>query len=263
MSDLHRSQLEEQYLDASLLLFMDEYAESQGKQLLEDYLDSGIQMPEQLDNVCQALILTQQKKSEKDILLRRTARRASKAAVVALVCLLLCANLVLSVEALRVPFLNFCFDARRYFSSLSFQTEEQLPSDSSDDTISLPISAPAGYRISMKQHNYDDYSLIREDSTLFLGYQDEAGHTLMIQTLPAAGSFSIDTEDAEATRFLLNGMQAIHIRQEEDGMLRTIWIDPERQRLFDVSCNGLSDADFEQYIYELSGMFMSPTLYAD
>lgn len=85
----------------------------------------------------------------------------------------------------------------------------------------------------------------------------------MFHTLPAKGALSIDTEDAESVEFLLNGMQAIQIRQEAEHTLRTIWVDPDRQRLFDVSSNGMREEDFKQHILELSAMLMAPELYAD
>lgn len=261
MTDSRRTQLEEQFVDASLSLLLDECAEKQGAKWLEAYEHSGISMPGELDKACTALIEKKQRSSQKEFLLRRTAGRAAKAAAIGIACLFICGNLILSVEALRVPLLNFCIDARRSFSSLTFQAED--PSDPADGAVSLPITVPSGYRLSVKDHNHEDDALIHEDSNLFLAYQDDEGHVLMIQTLPAKGSLSIDTENAEASRFLLNGMQAIHIQKEEDHMLRTIWIDPERQRLFDVSCNGLPDEAFEQYIYELAAMLMAPELYAE
>lgn len=168
------------------------------------------------------------------------------------------------MEAIRVPFLNFCFETQRYFSSLSFLTDGETQKDSKDDqTVSLPITAPRGYQIITKQHNHDGFDKIHTDSILFLGYQNDGGNTLMLQTYPAAGTLSIDTEDADHIQFDLNGMQAIQIHEEKDGMFRTIWIDAERQRVYDVSCNGLSEEAFQQYIFELSGMFMAPTLYAE
>jgi len=263
MVDLRRTQLEESFADASLMLMMDEYSQCHGQLLLEEYQASGAVMPEELDHICQEKIKAEQKKSEKDILLRRTARRAAKAAVIAVAGLFLCTNLILSVEALRVPFLNFCFSTRRCFSSLSFPSENTSAYGSDKDAVSFPLRVPKGYSLIAKEHNHDDYAYIYPDSVLFLGYQDPEGHVFSFQTLPATGSFSIDTEDAESTEFLLNGMQAIRIRKEGGEALRTIWVDPERQRMFDVYCNGMTEEDFKTHILDLSAMFMAPEFYAE
>ena len=231
--------------------------------LLREYEESGQKMPEGLDAVCRFRMQKHYKAVQKSTILHRTACRAAKFAAVFAVFLLLSVNLILSVEAIRVPFLNLCIDTKRYFSSLTFSQENTAPTEPDPEEVSLPIDVPSGYSLSYKDHNHEDFSLIYEDSILFLGYQDDQGHTFMFQTLPAAGSFSIDTEGAESTRFLLNGMQAIQIRQEHNNTMRTIWVDPDRQRLFDVSCNGMRSEEFEQHILHMSAMFMAPELYAE
>ena len=146
MADLQKEQLEQQLGDAALHFFLNEYAEAEGRLLLSQYeAAEHSDMPEALDHRCKSWIKEYSAPSEKGTLLRRTACRAVRAAVIILVCLCLCANLMMSVEALRVPFLNFCFQTRRAFSRITIQTEEA--SSSSDSSMSLPISAPKGYRL--------------------------------------------------------------------------------------------------------------------
>lgn len=260
MTDPHTELLEEQLGDAFLALLMDEYAEAHGETLLRQ---SDLEMPEDLQKKCISQIQMLYKKTEKSALLHRTVYRAAKTAAIIAVSLVLSVNLILSVEALRVPILNFCIKTQKSFSSLTFSSQQDDRSDSDKDVVDLPISVPKGYSIMHKQHNHDDYAYIYEDSILFLAYQNPEGSYFMFQTLPAEGSLSIDTENAEAAEFLLNGMQAIQIRQEADHTLRTIWVDPNRQRLFDVSSNGMTEEDFKQHILDLSAMLMAPELYAD
>ena len=263
MADLHKELLEEQFSDSALLLLMDEYAEAEGENLLSHYEETMVQMPPELDKTCQMRIQKLYKNTEKSALLRRTVYRGGKIAAAVLIIFSLSANLILSVEAIRVPLLNLCIKTQKYFSSITFPTEQGGSSDSDKDVVNLPISIPKGYSLMHKDHNHDDYSYIYEDSTLFLAYQDQEGHYFMFQTLPAQGALSIDTEDAESVEFLLNGMQAIQIRQESDHTLRTLWVDPDRQRLFDVSCNGMKEEEFKQHVLDLSAMMMAPELYAD
>lgn len=263
MDDLHRTQLEEQFADAALHLLLEEYAQAEGQKLLEDYAVSGCAIPEDLQKNCEERMQKLYKETEKGALLRRTVYRAAKIAAVLVILCSLSANLILSVEAIRVPLLNLCIKTQKYFSSLTFSTQQDSGSEADDEVVDLPISVPKGYSILKKQHNHDDYSFIYEDSILFLAYQNPEGHYFMFQTLPAEGSLSIDTENGEAAEFLLNGMQAIQIRQEADHTLRTIWVDPDRKRLFDVSSNGMKDEDFRQHILDLSAMLMAPELYAD
>lgn len=260
MADLHKEQLEEQLGDAFLALLMEEYAEVGGRSLTDAYQSSGVTMPEALDAACQAEFQKAYQKAKKGTLLRCTVNRAAKIAAVFFLVLSLSVNLILSVEAIRVPLLNFYLDTKRHFSSLSFNPSEDADPDSQE--VSLPVSVPKGYRIIKKSHNYEDFASLRNDSILFLAYQNEDGHILMINTYPAAGNVSLDTEDALVTEFELNGMNALSI-QSDDGMLRTLWIDPERQRTYDISCTGLAEEDFNLYVYELSGRFLSPVFFAD
>ena len=107
MSELHKPLPEEQIQDASLLILMDEYAQADGQKLLTNFKASGMTMPVSLDRVCQLQFDQYRRKSEKSTLLRNTVYRVAKiAAVLVLVCSL-SANLILSVEAIRVPCLNF------------------------------------------------------------------------------------------------------------------------------------------------------------
>lgn len=262
MADLHKEQLEQQLGDAALRFFLDEYAEADGRLLLSQYeATEHSDMPEALDRRCKSWINEYSTPSEKGSLLRRTARRAVSVAMIVLICLCFCANLMMSVEALRVPFLNFCFQTRRAFTRISIQSEEA--SSSSDSSMSLPLTAPKGYRLEIVNHNHEDNSLIYPDSILFLAYRNDTGNNFIVQTLPAAGTFSIDTENGEITEFLLNGMDAIHICKPETGELRTIWMNPERQRIYDVSSDGLTPEEFQQEVNFLSGVFMAPELYSE
>lgn len=263
MADIRREQLEEQFSDAALLLLMDEYAEAHGAMLWNDYEENNSSIPEQLDKTCQMQIQKLYKETKKSALLRRTVYRAGKIAAAILIVFSLSVNLILSVEAIRVPLLNLCIKTQKYFSNITFPGEQDADSEADKDVVDFPLSVPKGFTLFHKDHNHDDYAYIYEDSTLFLAYQNQDGHYFMFHTLPAQGSLSIDTEDAEAVEFLLNGMQAIQICQESDHALRTIWVDPERQRLFDVSSNGMTEEDFKQHIFDLSAMLMAPELYAD
>ena len=184
MNDLQREKLEEQFSDSTLTLLMNDFAQADGEAILALYEASKAEMPEELDKKCKLQMEACQKKSEKGALLRRTVTRAAKAAAITLACLFLLGNLVMSVEALRVPFLNFCIETRRSVSHLTFgENTESRSSESSG--IGLLIGAPNGFTLTQKYHNHDDYDLIYEDSSLFLLYTNEEGKYFSIQTFMA------------------------------------------------------------------------------
>ena len=246
MADLHRNQLEEQFADAALHLLMEEYAEADGKSLLFQYEHCGQKMPESLQNTCRIQIQKCYKESEKGALLRNTVYRVAKiAAVLVLVCSL-SANLILSVEAIRVPCLNFFIRITDYFTEISFSDEQ-----STYDSDVLPFSPPDGYTVIVQKHNYDDFSKIRPDSILFYGFQKDDGSMLSIESLPAEGSISLDTEDSETVSFYMNGMKAIHIFKS-NGEQSIVWFDASHKRIYNVFCSNMDKDEFLTYLMILS-----------
>ena len=246
MSELHKPLPEEQIQDASLLILMDEYAQADGQKLLTNFKASGMTMPVSLDRVCQLQFDQYRRKSEKSTLLRNTVYRVAKiAAVLVLVCSL-SANLILSVEAIRVPCLNFFIRITDYFTEISFSDEQ-----STYDSDVLPFSPPDGYTVIVQKHNYDDFSKIRPDSILFYGFRKDDGSMLSIESLPAEGSISLDTEDSETVSFYMNGMKAIHIIKS-NGEQSIVWFDASHKRIYNAFCSNMDKDEFLTYLMILS-----------
>lgn len=246
MSELHKPLPEEQLQDASLLILMDEYAQADGQKLLLNFETTGITMPDSLDKVCQLQIEQYRRKSEKSTLLRNTVYRVVKVAAAFMIVCSLSANLILSVEAIRVPCLNFFIRITDYFTEINFSGKQ-----SSHDSDILPFSPPDGYTLIVQKHNYDDFSKIRPDSILFYGFQKDDGSMLSIDSLPAVGSISLDTEDSESVSFYMNGMKAIHI-MKSNGEQTIVWFDESHNRIYNVFCSNMDKDEFMTYLMTLS-----------
>ena len=255
MSELHKTLSEEQIHDASLLILMDEYAQEDGQKLLSKFEASGITMPDSLDNICQLQLKRYRLKSEKSALLRNTVYRVAKIAAVLVIVFSLSVNLIMSVEAIRVPCLNFFIRITDYFTEISF---DEKPS--SNDSDMLPIYPPDGYTVIVQKHNYDDFSKIRPDSILFYGFQNDNGSILSIDSLPAEGSISLDTEDSESVSFYMNGMKAIHI-MKSNGEQTIVWFDESHKRIYNVFCSNMDKDEFLSYLMILSTELMNNELY--
>lgn len=264
MADTRKEQLETQFADAALLLLMDEYADAEGQQLWDAYRQSDTGMPEALDQKIQAGIQTVYKKTEKSALLRRTGIRAAKIAAGLAAALSLSVNLVLSVEALRVPLLNFYLDARSFATSVTFWGEDEtaVPQTRNEDN-SLAIPSPKGYDLQLQKHNYDDCTRLYEDSSMFLVFLNEAGDSIHLSTNPAKGSFSIDTEDCAQSEIILNGQTALYLKKRTDDSLRVLWVDTSRNRLYDLYASSMPEKDFIDYATMLSWTLLEEDLHAD
>lgn len=255
MSELHKPLPEEQIRDASLLILMDEYAQADGQKLLSQFEASGMTMPDSLDKICQLQLERYRQKSEKSTLLRNTVYRVAKIAAVLMIVCSLSVNLILSVEAIRVPCLNFFIRITDYFTEINFSDKQ-----TSRDSGVLPFYPPDEYTVVIQKHNYDDFSKIRLDSILFYGFQKDDGSMLSIESLPAEGSISLDTEDSESVSFFMNGMKAIHIFKN-NGEQTIVWFDEPHKRIYNVFCSNMDKDEFLSYLMILSTELMNNELY--
>ena len=145
MQDNRLKILEDEFGDAALNLLLDEYSAYHGAQLVEEYQtqEKGNWFPEELDKACRKRI--QQKIHRQR--LQKTASHCAKAAVIMIVCLCLSITMILSVEALRIPVLNFCLVRFPRFSQVLPQAS--ITSDLSDLFVSLDNNCvsfePEGY----------------------------------------------------------------------------------------------------------------------
>ena len=115
MADTRKEKLIQQYEEAALALMLEEHAEAQGQQLLQSFEQSSAQgkteaMPQALKDKCQRLLQKAYKKGRNRSLVRRIFKTCAKVMVVALALFGILSATVLSIEALRVPTLNFILD---------------------------------------------------------------------------------------------------------------------------------------------------------
>lgn len=114
MNDQRRERLEDAWDETALELLMDDYAEIAGSELYDEYcsdLETGNveDLPAELDESCQEMIhasFTAESKAKKNSL-NTALSHVYKAAMVVLAIFGATTILVVSVDALRVPVLNF------------------------------------------------------------------------------------------------------------------------------------------------------------
>lgn len=247
MNDQRRRQLVEQYEDIALSLLMDDYAAEEGAKLLKEFeaAEKNGELPEfpdDLDEKCRKLIDKSFAKRERNNLLTRIGKAALKVAVFALVFIGLAATTVMSVDALRVPVLNFFMQHTDRYSILvtDNQTGDNLSqADNWEDRLEALIP--------------EDYALVAQDQGIDgrtrLVYQNPDGYIISFLATPATDTYNFDSENARITETKLNNYDAILI--ETDG-LRLIWGDPEAQMLFDLYSNGLDANLYWEIAYTLA-----------
>ena len=138
----------------------------------------------------------------------KTASRIIQKVSVFLVILLIgVCTTVITVEAIRTPFINWLISLQKDSSTIHFKEE----SDMTDITFGY---LPEGY----------EASLVSADSkTTYYSIENDVGNVifLMINSLDSDSGLNVDTENAEVSEFSLNGKKAISVKKKDRNTL--IW----------------------------------------
>lgn len=138
----------------------------------------------------------------------KTASRIIQKVSVFLVILLIgVCTTVITVEAIRTPFINWLISLQKDSSTIHFKEE----SDMTDITFGY---LPEGY----------EASLVSADSkTTYYSIENDVGNVifLMINSLDSDSGLNVDTENAEVSEFSLSGKKAISVKKEDRNTL--IW----------------------------------------
>ena len=207
MNEQKKQKLLEQYDDAAFALLMDEYAEEEGARLMAEFEAAQAagqvpEMPRELDEQCRRMIRRDSAQKRGRQAARRFRKVAVKAAVAVLVFIGLMATVVMSVDAVRAPVLNFFVQYFDTFASIS--TEDHPEANNTDPLIALEGLIPMDYIQTLHSVNAN---------TVFTQYENADGEKISLDILSSGGSINIDTEDAECTEVFLGDYKALLIEK--------------------------------------------------
>lgn len=218
----NREELMEQYEDAAFALLMNDYAEQEGTRLLQEFETVQPEMPAALDVRCCDLIHRTYEKQRRKDRVKRTLGTLTRVVTVLLVVVSLCTALVFSVDAIRVPIINFFIEHQDGFMGLS--------GDGNDDRDSFASSTlesfmPVGYVHS------------RSPSPHVVIYQNAEGHTIRFSIHSLEGTLAVDNEDATVEEISLAGYSGLFIRKGTS--LKLIWYDEEQLLVYILTASDL------------------------
>lgn len=247
MSDGRREQLLEQYDNAALALIMDEYAQADGESLWEEYRAAGgeeAEYPNELDQVCGRTIRRYFESARRKKRLGKTARTAGIAASVVILLAGLSATLIMSVEALRVPTLNYIFE--HFDSNITITVSKEATEWKKENRrIEKSVAAliPEGYELVL-----DGSSDVGGTGMVYRNAQHE---TISFDVVPMDATLSVDTEDAEIKMTYVNGIPAMYIEYtKRDGAL-IVWTAPEKERNYCLYASNLDSELFWEIVYAM------------
>lgn len=243
--DERRSRIETDFADAALALLMDWSAEDEGDWLWEEYCTDEQQMPPELDTRCRSLIQTHTKKIQQKTKFLSCLKAAGQTAACLGIILFLTVSLITSVEALRVPVLNFFLKHSPRATTILFQ---QPPQESPLEELQgiLKFYVPEGYTLELEQIHRDEYYSPPVVRSIFLAFQDQDDNLLTIQVCPAEGTWNVDTEDASVTKMMLEDQQAVLIEKSPE--ISVFWLNKTQGLLYSVAASHMEKSDFMEYV---------------
>lgn len=247
MNTESENRLQEEYEEARMKLLMAKYAEEEGDRLWQEFEEAKKngevpEVPEELDQKCRKIIHGAFAKERYRITGRLILRRAAKIAACFLMVIGLSATLILSVDALRIPVLNFFVEANSKFTAISFDpndTVTEIHQNVLQRLKAMPV--PAGYELA--------YLGESETGVISCCYQNADGNVITLEGIASTGKTSFDTEEADASLVMLNGHEGMFY---ENKNYRVVWTDADKQMMFDFCANGPTLDEFWELAFYIS-----------
>ena len=245
--DNRRISLEDHFSDAALALLMDSNAEAEGELLWEQYGGCRPEFPKELDENCQNRIQKTIAKKSKHAILARAGKRVLQVAASFVLVLFLTVSLITSVEALRVPLLNFLLKHSPRATTILFQQSPTQSQTQLEELLCiLKTNAPTNYVLEVEQIHRDKYTDPPVITSVFLAFQNADDHLLTVHVAPAEGTWNIDTEDAIMTPMTLEDQKAILIEKEPE--IRVLWINDAQGLFYDIYAGSMEKTEFLDYV---------------
>ena len=229
LSEAAREQLEE----ATVAVFMEQYAKA---------LDAGIEktleeceaeeFPPELEKRCRALIEREYARSKKKKRRTFAVRVLQRAAVVVVALLSLSSVLFMTVEAFRLPVMNFFVEkTERYWQMTANPQEDTVISEYNPNDPLGDIITP-DFVLSKLSGSVETGDLLAKYSD-----GDKASITLLAQY--SLGNLQVDGENAVVTDAKVAGHDA-HLYIEEN-IIRLAWLDEKVSRAFSIYAVNVSE----------------------
>lgn len=232
---LSSEEIYEQYIDAATALVMDRYAVAMGERMAASNDEEHLEIPEALDKRCRKLIHKKLAKDHRVYVAKKALRFTTLTAIVVVMLFGVVGILFTTVEAIRVPIINFFVAQKEGFMEISGNeesTSEDAQNGGRTSDVDGPLAGllPEGYVLRI----YD----VGSTGDTFIVYENENGDIVALNIFPNQSSFQIDTEDASASeRMKIASYDAVLI--EKDGY-QLAWLDTEEKLLYYLDVSALS-----------------------
>lgn len=247
MRNQRKEQRLQQYEEAVLGLLLEEYADAEGERLLQAYEAASkdgtvAPMSDELNDKCRKLIKQAKAKNNRRKTFSGVAKTVCKAAVVALAVLGIASTAVLSVEAWRVPILNFGLNKSGDYTIADTGYSNPALQKQFEGIVDMVCAhAPFGYELTQTP--------AVDKAILLIQMKDSAERMLTITVRQDTSYIKVDTKDAEYTELDLYGKPAYYL---EKGGFYIMWADNTQHLIYSVYAKYLTSDSFWDLVYALA-----------
>ena len=223
--------------DARMALLMDAYAKEEGEALLAESELLEEPMSEEFKAECFALIDKAFAKRQRARRFRRAALRTAKAALLTFAVLCALTMGLMSVEAIRVPVLNFLIEHHEKFTSVLFtpSNHETAPVEGMVQEGPLAGLLPDTFRLDSHRvlPNGNESAVYLTEEMKFVTHSDRNGD---------GATVSFDTEGADRyEETTLMGHKAFLVVEGETVFL--LWFNADNKRVYTLSTDCMDTYD--------------------
>lgn len=201
MSDKH-----ERILDEYLKIASEEYLEEiekENNKIMEKYKD--IEYPERLDGWFYDQMHQKEKKFKKVRRLRAFSSFGKRSAAVLVVTLLIGLVVTLSVDAIRMEFMNLFIEETDQYDEYSLSSDDLLEYVEKDSLIYYPKYIPEGFKLDEYSHNNFETNI---------GFIN-GPYTFTVDILYDTTDIRVDNEDAVKSNVSINGKTGTLLQYKE------------------------------------------------
>lgn len=209
--------------------------------------------PESLDTRCQTLIKRECAKQRRKAFWKGTRKTLRYAAGVAITLLSLSSVLFMTVEAFRLPIINFFIEQNDGFWSITGQEKtsqigEDFDPRSVNENDPLAGLIPEEYELIDARDNGDR-------GTVAI-YQNSVGDNIRFSVLPYNASVQVDAEDAEFSekKQILDHDGVFVIK---DGTSQIAWVDQAAAKMYWIYSDVMTEAEIVTLAEEIAAQLLN------
>jgi len=219
------------YVDATVELFVAYYSEACAERIqeeMENCSEEHAAFPAALDKRCRALIKKEDALCQRRQLWKVSKRIAKSVAIIVMVILSLTSVLFATVDAVRIPIMNFYIEQNKDYWKITSQTSEDTHETTPGIDLTDPLAdiVPDEYSVTfVKGASLDQITVMYENTT---------GNSIFFSSQPHTSTVTLDSENAQSSqKCTIHGHNAVLVTK--NGTTHIAWVNETTSTIYTFS----------------------------